>query len=183
MLRICGILCLAAATSLFAQHGRGGGGRAGGNRAGMRGAGPGPRANAQGAARGGPNALDRWNRMSPEQRQRALEKLPPERRKQLEDRLERWNQLPKEQQERLRERYERFSSLPADKQQLVRQQYNRFRQLPPERQQELNREYAQLRDLPGPQRQERLNSDEFRSRFSPEDQQILRDLSENLGRK
>jgi predicted Fe-S protein YdhL (DUF1289 family) len=125
-------------------------------------------------------ALDRWNSMSPEQRERALEKLPPDRQRQIRQRLERFNSLPKEEQDRLRRRYERFSSLPPDKQQLVRKQIRNWSQLPDDRRPVVSREFEQLRRMTPEERQARLASDEFRGRYSPKEQQILTDLSDNL---
>jgi predicted Fe-S protein YdhL (DUF1289 family) len=125
-------------------------------------------------------ALDRWNSMSPEQRERALQKLPPERQQQIRRRLERFNSLPKEEQDRLRSRYERFSSLPPDRQQTVRRQIRNWSQLPDERRPVVSREFDQLRRLTPEERQARIQSDEFRARFSPHEQRILSDLSDNL---
>lgn len=79
----------------------------------------GPRPNAQGkrspvegigGAAGSP--LTRWNQMSPEQREKQLSKLPPERQAQIRERLGRFNALPPEERDRLQRRYERFNSLP-----------------------------------------------------------------------
>ena len=44
--------------------------------------------------------LERWMQLSPEQRERALKELPPERRKVFQERMDRFNRLPKEEQER-----------------------------------------------------------------------------------
>ena len=50
--------------------------------------------------------LDRLERMSPEERQRALEKLPPERRQRIEERLRRYESLTPEERERIRRQFE-----------------------------------------------------------------------------
>ena len=50
-----------------------------------------------GAQTGAPparNPIDRWNRMSPEERERELAKLPPERARLIRERIRRYNQLP-----------------------------------------------------------------------------------------
>ena len=62
------------------------------------------------------NALDRLNRMPPAQRQRVLDRLPPERKAKIESRLEKYNQLPQAQKDRLRAQTELFQSLPPEKQ-------------------------------------------------------------------
>jgi len=114
--------------------------------------------------------------MSPEQRERELAKLPPARAKQIRQRIWAYNHMRPEQRQALSERYQAFSQLPPEKQQVVRERLREFRQLPQARQSLVHREVVQLRSLPKPQRRERLNSEEFRSRFSPQERQVIRDL-------
>ena len=92
--------------------------------------------------------IDRWNQMTPSERENALRKLPPERQKQIQERLEQYNRLPKEERDRLRERYEQFSHLTPVKQDLVRRQMKRFAEVPTERRLVLSRELRRLRRLP-----------------------------------
>ena len=155
-LRNCGILLLLPALSLFAQRG------------------------GHGIPPANPNVLEKWDRMSTEQRQRSLEKLPPERRKQVESLLDHFNQLPPGEQRRLRQRYERFRALPPETQQLIRTELNRFRRLAPQRRQGVRREFTALRALPDADRNARMQSEEFRNRFSPDEQKMIRDLVENV---
>jgi hypothetical protein len=136
-----------------------------------------PSAKQQSAGR---NAIDRWNQMSPEERERELAKLPPERARLIRERIRRFNQLPPEEKRQLRERYQRFQQLPPDKQQIVRQRMREFRELPLDRRPAIRRELDQIRALPESERRARLNSEEFRSRFSPQEQQIIRDIAENF---
>jgi hypothetical protein len=124
--------------------------------------------------------LDQWNRMTPEQRQRALAKLPPERRQQMQERLDRFNSLPKEEQDRLRRRYYRFSHLPPEKQFVVKRQIQAFINLPEARRPGISREFEQLRRMPVDERNARINSEEFRNRYSPREQQLLSDLAEAM---
>jgi hypothetical protein len=126
------------------------------------------------------NAIDRWNRMSPEERERELAKLPPERAKQIRQRIARYNQMHPEEQEALRRRYQTFSQLPPEQKQVIRQRLREFRQLPLARRPVVHRQVEQLRLLPEAQRQAALNSADFHSRFSPQEQQIIRDLSTYL---
>jgi hypothetical protein len=123
------------------------------------------------------NSIDRWNRMSPEERERELAKLPPERAKLIRQRIRRYNQMHPEEQQALRQRYETFSQLPPERQQIIRERLREFRQLPMTRKVLVHREVEQLRLLPEAQHSDRMNNDEFRSRFSPQEQQIIRDLS------
>ena len=126
------------------------------------------------------NPIDRWNQMSPEERERALSRLPPARARVIRERIRRYNQLPEREKQALRERYQRFSQLPPDKQAIVRQRMQEFRQLPLARRPVIRREVDQLRAMPEAQRRARLNSEEFRSRFSLQEQQIVRDIAEIL---
>lgn len=125
-------------------------------------------------------ALDRWNRMSPEVRERELAKLPPATARLIRQRLRRYNNMSPEEQEALRQRYQSFSQLPPPLQQLIRDRLREFRQLPPQRQRVVYREIEQLRPLPEAQRQAHMNDAEFRSRFSPPEQQIIRDVTKYL---
>jgi len=123
------------------------------------------------------NPIDRWNRMTPEQRERELAKLPPARARLIRQRIWRYNHMRPEERQALRERYQTFAQLPPEKQQLVRQRLREYRELPAARQSLVHREVAQLRALPDAQRQARMNGDEFVGRFSPQERQIIRDLT------
>lgn len=101
--------------------------------------------------------LDRFQRMSPEERQKELDKLPPERRQQIERRLERIQNLSPKQRERALERLQKLRDLPPDRQHAVRQ------------------ELKQLRALPPGERMNRLNQDS--EKFSPEELNLLREAS------
>jgi hypothetical protein len=107
--------------------------------------------------------LQRLMNMTPEQRERALSRLSPEQRQQVEQRLNQFqrqfNRLPAEQQEALQQRYEAFSKLPQERRTAIRQ------------------ELQQLRSMTPAQRAERLNSDDAKQNFSPEELSILRGVA------
>ena len=126
------------------------------------------------------NPIDRWNQMSPEERERELAKLPPERARRIRERIRRYNQLPPREKQALREGYRKFAQLPPDKQEIVRQSLRDFRQLPLERRPLVRQEIGRLRALPEAQRGARLNSEEFRSQFSPRERQIILNITEYL---
>ena len=107
-----------------------------------------------------PRALERFQKMTPEQRQRALERLPPDRRARIEEQLRRLQNLPPDQRQQLQERYQRFQSLPRDRQIAVRTELQSLRQMPPA------------------ERRARVNSPEFQETYSPQEQRLLR---ESLG--
>ena len=118
-------------------------------------------------------------RMTPEQRERALEKLPPERQAEIRERLQQFDNLPKAEQERRLQLSETFAALPPDKQDLVRRQIRAFNQLPDDRRRLVGAAFQRLRRMPENQRQARLASPQFQNRFTPAEQQIIADLSEN----
>jgi hypothetical protein len=126
----------------------------------------------------GPTILDRLERMSPQQRRRVLEGLPPWRRQRLEARLARWESLPPEERERLRRQYDRFRALPLERQQAARSLFQEFASLPPARRRALRQEARRLSQMDDASRQARTASRDFRDRYSPEERQILRALAE-----
>jgi uncharacterized protein DUF3106 len=101
--------------------------------------------------------LERFARMSPEERREQLAKLPPDRRQQLERRLERYQNLSPEQRDQLDRRFEAFRSLP------------------PRRQLAVRGELLNLRRMSPAERRARLDSPEVRQYFSPGEQRLLRE--------
>jgi hypothetical protein len=102
-------------------------------------------------------AVERFLQMSPEDRERALSQLTPERRAQVEQRLSRLQQLPADQAERLQDLYPAFMSLRQERRQAVRQEIQELRQMRPAL------------------RKDRLNSDS--GSFSPDEMSILRQVT------
>ena len=101
--------------------------------------------------------LDRFSKMSPEEREKALSKLPPERRANVEQRLARYQNMTPEQQEKFKQRLEVMQSLPKDRQAAVRQQIE------------------QLQAMPFRDRKKALEGDEFKKNFSPDEQKLILD--------
>jgi len=129
----------------------------------------------------GETPLERWNRMTPEQRQRALAKLPPERRRELLRKLEQFRNLPPGERQQLRERYRAFSQLPPEQQARARELFRQFNSLPEDRRPVVRLEYEELRGMAPAEREDRMNSEAFRSRFTPAEQQMLQDLTRVFG--
>jgi hypothetical protein len=135
------------------------------------------------AGRPAPNpftAIDRWNAMNPRQRERMLSKMPPERRKQFMDKLDKFNSLPKQEQQLLRERQERLSHLPPEEQQLVRRDGARFEKLPPARRQAMLDELQKLRKMSENERSTYFSSPEFKDKFYPAEQQMISNFAKVL---
>ena len=100
--------------------------------------------------------LERFQKMSPEDREKALSKLPPERRARVEQQLANLDKLTPEQRAR---RIERLKTLQS---------------LPPERREAVQQEIQDLRSLPPRLRAARLNGDDMKM-FSPTEQRLIRD--------
>jgi hypothetical protein len=107
--------------------------------------------------------LQRLMQMTPEQRERALSRLPPDQRQDVEKRLNQFEtqfrKLPPEQQAALQQRYQAFSKLPQERRTAIRQ------------------ELQQLRSMTPAQRADRLNGEDEKQSFSPEELGILRGVA------
>ena len=132
------------------------------------------------AGRPGPNVAEQLLLMPPETRDRALEKLPPAMQQRLRQRFQEFDSLPPAERERRLRDLRRLSQLPPDVQQQVRLDRQAFNNLPDERKRLVRQEYRRLSLMPDTDRRARLASDEFKSAFSPSEQQILSNLSENF---
>ena len=124
--------------------------------------------------------IDEFMRMSPEEQQKALNRLPPEQRRRFQERLERFNQLPPQQQQNLRNMYNRLNQLPPERQQVVRRSLNQLSQQPPDRRQAIRQELRRMAPLAAEDREARMASPEFLGRFSEKEQGIIRDMSDLL---
>ena len=124
--------------------------------------------------------VEKFSEMSPAERERVLKNLPEERRKQVQDNLERYRELTPEQKERLSRQFENFRDLPPEKQQKVRRLFREMNGLPVERRTAIRREVARLREAGDEQRKDRLASDAFKQAYSNDEQRIIRDLADVL---
>jgi predicted Fe-S protein YdhL (DUF1289 family) len=128
-----------------------------------------------------PTPLERWNRMTPEQRQRVLAQMPPERRREFQQKLQQYRSLPPGERQQLRERYQAFSQLPPEQQNHARELFRQFNSLPEDRRPIVRREYEQMRSMSESERSARIASEAFRGRFTPSEQQMLQDLAHTFG--
>jgi len=124
------------------------------------------------------NPVARLYRASPEERERALEKLPAKMQEQFRTRLKWFDNLPPNQQRLVLNRTDRFAALPAERQTAIKEQFTALNKLPQERKTAIVRALRSLEVMPDEQRSRLLGSDDFKSRFSPEEQKIIADLSE-----
>ena len=136
------------------------------------------------ARKAGPrNPVDRLRRLPSDERKKLLDSLPPDRKKQLEQLLDRYESLAPRERQRLREQYLLFRQLPPERQDAMRRLYNRFSNLPEDRKRLLRSEIQALGPLPEADRRARLNSDESRNKLSLAEQQLLADMARILPRR
>lgn len=131
-------------------------------------------------AKNAPTPIDEFMRMSPEERQKALNRLPPAQRRRLEERLKRFNELSPERQQELKSMYNRLNQLPPEQQQVVRRSLNQFSQQPADRKQAIRDELKSIAPLSAEEREARLASPDFREKFTDKEQGIVRDMSQLL---
>lgn len=115
---------------------------------------------------------------TPEERERAIEKFPPARQAAIRKNLEWFDRLPRAQQELVLKRSERLAELPPEKQRAFRQQMQALNRLPVERRQAVGQALRRLQVMPDGERAKVLAGEEFKNRFSADEQKIIMDLSE-----
>jgi len=144
---------------------------------------PRPRSIPKAAPPGGPrlsnpaNPVSRLYRASPEERERALEKLPPRMQDRFRQNLAWFDGLPKPQQEIVVRRSERFAALTPERRKEFLDQMRALNQMTPERRRPIVQALRRLQMMPDAERATVLDSEQFKSRFSPEEQRMITDLS------
>lgn len=118
--------------------------------------------------------------MSPEEREKALSKLPPAQRARIANRIQNFQNLAPAAQERQLDQLRRLNSLPLQRQQEVRQSMRDRNALPDDRKKAVNQELRRMTNMTDEDRQAHMNSDDFRNRFSPGEQQMIGNLNELL---
>jgi Protein of unknown function (DUF3106) len=124
------------------------------------------------------NPADWLRTMTPEQRERVIEKFLPQQQENIRKRLANFDNLPDAQKQRRLQQYNEFQALPLDKQQLVRQQMKAFNALPDDRRGAVKAAYVRLSNSTPEERANILARPQFRSRFSSEELQMLSVLPE-----
>lgn len=103
--------------------------------------------------------------------------LPAQRQDALKEQLRRFNSLPPEQRERALKRMEFMQSLSPDQRKQVREANQQLQGLPPERRLMVHKALRHLRSMSPEERQQTLQSDQFRSTFSEQEQNIVKQLA------
>ncbi|MGP8246510.1 MAG: DUF3106 domain-containing protein [Bryobacteraceae bacterium] len=126
------------------------------------------------------NPLQRFLMMTPEEQERVLEKAPLAEQARLRQAIDRFNRLPPAQRARLFQVFQAMSALPPAQQALVTRQMNAFNKLPDDRMEPMRDELRLLLRMSPAARESRFASEDFKSKYSPDERQMLRDLAWNL---
>jgi len=124
--------------------------------------------------------LRRYRGLSPAEQERALQndpgfrRLSPERQQLLRQRLRHFSSLPPQQQQRVLNRMETWEHLTPGQKQQAREVFGRLRQLPPDRQRMVTTAVRDLRAMPPGQREQIIDSNRFKTVFSPQERDIMR---------
>ncbi len=128
--------------------------------------------------------LRKYKDVPPQQQEKALENDPefrhlsPERQQKLRDRLQRFNNLPPQQQQRVLSRMETWEHLTPEQKQQARQVAAQLHSLPEARRAMLRNAINELREVPPGQREQMIDSDRFKSQFTPEELGILHSVDQ-----
>lgn len=126
--------------------------------------------------------MDRHSNLTPDQQQKALESepgfhsLPPQTQERMRERLSQLNNMSPDRRRRWLERNEAIAQLAPQQRQQVRDVMRQFGALPQDRKRQVAQAFRELRDLPADQQQKLLESDRYRSQFSPQEMDALSGL-------
>lgn len=124
--------------------------------------------------------LRHYQGLPPKERERALQndpgfrRLSPERQQMLRQRLDHFSSLPPQQQHRMLSRMETWEHLTPGQKDEVRNLFGRMQQLPPDRRRMVTTAIRDLRAMPAPQREQIIDSNRFKTMFSPQERDIMR---------
>jgi len=127
--------------------------------------------------------IDALERMTPEQQERFLNSLPPPRRAEAQRLLGKWREMSPEERARARQSLGEFRGLPPDRQRRIRMLFVQFNELPADRRPIVRSELAELRRLDPAEIRARVESEDFRNKYSPAERRLLSDLSTALPRQ
>lgn len=128
-----------------------------------------------------PEQLERLRRMSPEEREQALQNLPPGRREMVQRRLEALERLPKAQRQRLENSYAAFQEMEPDQQREVRRLLREFNQSFPSDSRMVARTMVRrMRGMNAEERRQFLDRPAVKEKFTEAQRDLLRDMAEKL---
>ena len=120
------------------------------------------------------NTPARLRQLNPKQRKMLLESLPPDRRKQAADRLDRLESLSPEEREQLDRRWQQFSQMSPEEREKARGVFRDFNALAEARREALRPEFEKIHTLSQPDRPDYLKGEDLKKRFSNKELQILK---------
>jgi hypothetical protein len=120
--------------------------------------------------------VQRFLRLTPKEREIAIDKMPVASQDALRKRLAAFDSLPAQERERRLKLYDAMSKLPKATQDLVNDRINEFQKLGPDRRVGIQRAYQLLSGKTEPERRVIIDSPEFKERFTPTEQRIVVDL-------
>ena len=110
--------------------------------------------------------------------------LPPAQQRRLRQQLRYFSSLPPQEQQHVLQLMDRmgnrgrvWNGLTPEQRQRVQQIHNQILQLPPDRQRMVRSTIRDLRAMPPAQREQVIDSERFRSTFSPQELGILREVT------
>jgi hypothetical protein len=125
------------------------------------------------------NVASRLFRMTPEEREHQLEKLPTEQARENARKLLEWfDDLPKDQQDIQLHRLDRFAQLTPEKRAELRQLVVTANQLEGPRKNAVGRALVLLQQMNDQQRETALHSAAFKEGFSPDELKIIIGLAD-----
>lgn len=119
-----------------------------------------------------------------DQQEKALEndpgfkRLTPQRQAELKDRLQKFNSLPPDKKEKALRNMEYWEKLTPEQKEQIKQAHQHMETLPAERKTMVRKALRHLRTLSPAERQQEFASGEFKTKFSDQEQTILRNLAE-----
>ena len=137
----------------------------------------GPRVNGPARESQEKKAFERLRSMPAQRRSEALAKLPPKRREELERKLREYDKLSPSERRAVHNGLDLFNQLPPEHRIRVRRGFNT---LPETRRPIVRAEFLRMRNLSEPERRARMNSDEFRNRYAPQERALIADLAAAL---
>jgi hypothetical protein len=122
--------------------------------------------------------VQRFLRLTPKEREIAIDKMPVASQDALRKRLAAFDSLPAQEREHRLKLYEAISKLPKATQDLVNDRINEFQKLGQDRRVGIQRAYQLLSGKTEAERRAIVDSPEFKERFTPTEQRIVVDLVE-----
>jgi hypothetical protein len=123
------------------------------------------------------NPVLRMMAMPPEQREQMLERLPPQQQVRLRQALDNFDKLPPAARRRQIGILNMYANLPPEKQAALTRQIQLFNHLPDDRIAVLRPELVKLHRMSESERSHRIASEEFKSKFTPAERQVLAEIS------